>query len=227
MRRGANRLNPAVPAACAPIASASPLGVVFFYSLLLAEMLLMTTATQAQVKTDTAIFAGGCFWCVEADFDALPGVITSTPGYTGGELANPTYEQVSSGTTGHVEAVEVQFNPSAVNYRTLVETFFRNIDPLDAHGQFCDTGSQYHSVIFYRSKDQQQTALAVKAAVEQQLGGKPVATLIAEAKPFYPAEDYHQKYYRKNPQRYKMYKYGCGREQRLHQIWGASESPKD
>jgi peptide-methionine (S)-S-oxide reductase len=170
-------------------------------------------------ETATATFAAGCFWCVEEAFDKVDGVVTTTSGYIGGRTANPTYEQVSSGGTGHAEALQVTYDPSRVSYETLLRTFWRNVDPLDAGGQFCDRGSQYRSGIFYHSDEQRRQAEASKQRVAAQLG-KPVVTEIVSAGPFYKAEEYHQGYHDKNPVRYKFYKWNCGRAQRLEQLWG-------
>jgi peptide-methionine (S)-S-oxide reductase len=168
----------------------------------------------------TATFAGGCFWCMEQPFDQLPGVVSTTSGYTGGQVENPSYAQVSAGETGHVEAMQVRYDPAQVSYETLLETFWHNIDPLDNLGQFCDKGSQYRSVVFYGNAEQQRLAEASKAAVAEKLN-QPVATDILPADPFYNAEDYHQDYYKTRPVRYKVYRFGCGRDQRLSELWGA------
>ena len=176
-------------------------------------------------RTATAIFAGGCFWCREGPFDVLDGVISTTSGYTGGKLANPTYEQVSSGGTGHAEAVKVVYDPDKVGYQQLLAVFWRNVDPLDASGQFCDRGNQYRSEIFYMDEQQKQLAEESKAALDASGRLKqPVVTEIVAATTFYPAEDYHQDYYQKNPTRYKLYRYGCGRDQRLTKLWGESNA---
>lgn len=167
----------------------------------------------------TAVFAGGCFWCMEPPFDALEGVVTTTSGYTGGQKVNPSYEEVSSGGTGHVEALRIVYDPARISYRELLEVYWRNIDPLDADGQFCDRGSQYMSLIFYRNEAEKFLAEQAKHAIEKQLG-RSVATLLQPAAPFYAAENYHQDYYMKNPLRYKYYRYSCGRDQRLEQLWG-------
>ncbi len=172
----------------------------------------------------TAVFAAGCFWCVEEAFDKVAGVIETTSGYIGGRRPNPTYEQVSSGGTGHTEAVQVTYDPSRVSYETLLRTFWRNVDAVDGGGQFCDRGSQYRSGIYYQSAEQQRQAEASKTRVATQLG-KPIATEIASAGTFYPAEDYHQDYYKKNPVRYKLYKWNCGRAQRLQELWGEAPVP--
>jgi peptide-methionine (S)-S-oxide reductase len=168
----------------------------------------------------TATFAGGCFWCMEPPFDALPGVVSTTSGYTGGHVPTPTYEDVSAGTTGHAEAVRIVYDPARVDYAQLLEVFWRNVDPLDADGQFCDRGSQYRSGIFYETEEQKRMAEESKAALEQSgRFNQPVVTPIVAASSFYPAEDYHQDYYKTNPLRYKFYRYGCGRDRRLEQVW--------
>lgn len=169
--------------------------------------------------TATAIFAAGCFWCVEEAFDQVEGVISTTSGYTDGRTKNPTYEQVSSGGTGHTEALEVVYDPSKVSYEALLRTFWRNVDAVDSGGQFCDRGSQYRAGIYVNSPEQRQLAEASKKSVAAELG-KPIATEINDATAFYKAEDYHQDYYKKNPVRYKFYKWNCGRAQRLEELWG-------
>jgi peptide-methionine (S)-S-oxide reductase len=167
-----------------------------------------------------ATFAGGCFWCMEPPFDKLDGVVSTTSGYTGGRTANPTYEQVSAGTTGHTEAVEIVYDPRKVTYAQLLEVFWRNIDPLTADRQFCDVGSQYRAGIFVHDETQRRLADESKRAVGQRLQ-KPVVTEITAASKFWPAEEYHQDYYKKNPVRYNLYRAGCGRDKRLEAIWGA------
>lgn len=166
-----------------------------------------------------AVFAGGCFWCMEPPFDKLDGVHATTSGYIGGGADTATYEQVSAGETRHVEAVKVEYDPSKVNYASLLEVFWKNIDPFDFAGQFCDKGSQYKSYIYVASAQERTLAEAslnkVQAAFEQ-----PVATQVVTASAFYPAEAYHQDYYQRNPIRYKFYRNGCGRDRRLEQIWG-------
>ena len=168
-----------------------------------------------------ATFAGGCFWCMEPPFDGLPGVIATTSGYTGGTRENPTYEQVSYEETGHAEAVQVLFDPAQISYERLLEVFWRNIDPTALDYQFCDAGHQYRSEIFYHGDAQRIAALASRDALTR---NKPFAgaivTQISKAGTFYPAENYHQDYYRKNPVRYKLYRYQCGRDQRLEELWG-------
>jgi peptide-methionine (S)-S-oxide reductase len=172
-------------------------------------------------KLASAVFAGGCFWCTESDFDHIPGVVSTTSGYAGGKVANPTYEQVSAGGTGHIESVKVVYDPARVTYQTLVARFFRTVDPLDSGGQFCDRGYQYRTAIFVADPAERRVAEATKARAAALLR-KPVATLILPAGRFYPAEGYHQDYYRKNPVRYKYYRWRCGREARLTQVWGKS-----
>ncbi len=168
-----------------------------------------------------AVFAGGCFWCTEADFDKVPGVLSTTSGYTGGKVVNPTYKQVSGGGTGHIEAVRVVYDPKRVSYASLANRFFRTIDPLDAGGQFCDRGYQYRSALFVANPEQQRAASLAKAKAANQLKGKgAVATLILPAAKFYPAEAYHQDYYKKNPVRYRFYRLSCGRDARLDKVWG-------
>lgn len=184
---------------------------------------LVFSAAGARAATDTAVFAGGCFWCVESDFDTLPGVISTTSGYTGGHVANPSYEQVSAKHTGHAEAVEVVFDPQKVSYAQLVEFFWRSIDPTTKDRQFCDAGSPYRSAIFVRGPEQRAVAEASLAALAKSKPFKePIVTEIVDASAFYPAEDYHQDYYRKNPLRYSYYRYGCGRDARVKELWGKS-----
>ena len=166
-----------------------------------------------------ATFAGGCFWCMEPPFDELPGVVSTTSGYTGGRNANPTYEQVSSGATGHAESVQVRYDPKKVSYETLLEVFWRNIDPLTANRQFCDRGPQYRSAIFYHDAEQRRLAESSKETLDGRFA-EPIVTQIEPAGAFYPAEEYHQDYYKKNPVRYKLYRWNCGRDARLSQVWG-------
>jgi peptide-methionine (S)-S-oxide reductase len=175
--------------------------------------------TDALAAEATATFAGGCFWCTESDFEKLPGVISAVSGYTGGAKANPTYEEVSAGGTGHTEAVEVRYDPAKVTYAQLLQAYWRSIDPTVKDRQFCDEGAQYRTAIFVRTAEERRLAEATRAEVEKQLKTK-VYTEIADAGRFYPAEDYHQDYYRKNPVRYKWYRGGCGRDARLQQVWG-------
>ena len=171
---------------------------------------------------ERAIFAGGCFWCMESDFQDRQGVTDVISGYTGGSLENPDYKSVSRGGTGHYEAVEIIFNPAVISYGELLEVYWRNIDPLDAQGQFCDKGSSYLSAIFPVDAGQRSMAEASAAHTQRRLGEQhPLATQIIDAQIFYPAEDYHQDYYRKNPLRYKYYRRGCGRDQRLQELHGS------
>ena len=175
-------------------------------------------ARQAGSNRSTAVFAGGCFWCTEADFDKMDGVISTTSGYTGGRSVRPTYEQVSRGGTGHIEAVRVVYDANRISYAQLTTRFIRTIDPLDAGGAFCDRGHQYRSAIFFGSPHERRIAEAAMAQVRRQLGRK-AETLILPAATFYPAEKYHQDYYRKNPARYRFYRWKCGRDRRLREIW--------
>ena len=175
----------------------------------------------AGASLDTATFAGGCFWCMEPPYDKLAGVISTTSGYMGGTVVNPTYEQVSTGRTGHTEVVQVVFDPARVSYARLLEVFWRNIDPLTPNAQFCDRGSQYRSAVFYHDSAQGEAARASKAELER--SGRfrqPIVTEIAPAATFYVAEEYHQDYYTKNPVRYKYYRGSCGRDARLARLWG-------
>jgi peptide-methionine (S)-S-oxide reductase len=171
----------------------------------------------------TATFAGGCFWCVEADFDKVDGVLSTTSGYIGGKSANPTYQQVVTGTTGHAEAVEIVYDPSKVSYAKLLDVFWRNIDPLAKDRQFCDSGSQYRSAIFFHGEEQRKLAEESKAKVAGRFSPRQIYTEIVAAGPFYKAEDYHQDYYQKNPLRYKFYRLNCGRDHRLEELWGKSD----
>ncbi len=175
-------------------------------------------------QTEKATFGGGCFWCMEPPYDKLDGVVSTTSGYINGHTRNPTYEQVSDGTTGHAEVVQIVYDPAKITYDILLDVFWRNVDPVDAGGQFCDRGSQYRTGIFYHSEDQKRLAeqSKTKVAAQQQ---KQIVTEIAAAGEFYQAEAYHQDYYEKNPVRYKFYRWNCGRDARLEQLWG-KPSPK-
>jgi peptide-methionine (S)-S-oxide reductase len=181
--------------------------------------LLLLAAPAAQAETARATFAGGCFWCMEPPFEKLAGVVSVTSGYTGGAKANPSYEEVSAGGTGHAEAVEIVFDPAQVSFEKLLDVFWRNIDPTVADRQFCDAGSQYRSAIFVHDAAQRKAAEASRDAVAKKLG-VPVKTQIADAEAFYPAEEYHQDYAKKNPLRYRYYRHGCGRDARLEELWG-------
>ncbi|WP_444934058.1 peptide-methionine (S)-S-oxide reductase MsrA [Microbulbifer sp. JTAC008] len=171
----------------------------------------------------TAIFAGGCFWCMEPPFDKVDGVLETTSGYSGGHVKNPTYEQVSSGGTGHAEVVQVKYDANKVSYSDLLDIFWHNVDPFDSGGQFCDRGDQYRAEIFYGNQEEKVLAEESKKKVEAELG-KKVVTQIKPAATFYPAEAYHQDYYQRNPLRYKYYRYRCGRDKRLEEVWGKAPS---
>lgn len=174
-----------------------------------------------QAGLEKATFAGGCFWCMQPPFDRLHGVVSTKAGYTGGHKADPTYEEVSAGGTGHAEAVEITYDPKKIGYEKLLDVFWHNVDPTDATGQFCDRGDQYRSEIFYRNDEQKKLAEASKAALEKSKPFKaPIVTQIVPATTFYPAEAYHQEYYKKNPIRYKFYRFSCGRDRRLQELWG-------
>jgi peptide methionine sulfoxide reductase msrA/msrB len=172
-----------------------------------------------------ATFAGGCFWCMESDFEKVAGVVEVISGYTGGHTENPTYEEVGSGVTGHAESIQVIYDPAKVSYEQLLDVFWRHIDPTDAGGQFVDRGSQYRSAIFYQNDEERRLAEESKAKLEQSgRFDKPIVTEIVKLGPFYPAEEYHQDYYKKNPLRYKYYRYGSGRDQFLEKVWGKEET---
>ncbi len=166
-----------------------------------------------------ATFAGGCFWCTESDFDHVPGVISTTSGYTGGNVANPTYEQVSGGSTGHAESVQVIYDPSKVSYAQLLDYYWHHVDPTEKDRQFCDYGHQYRTAIFVHNDEERRLAEESKKKVAAELK-QPIYTEIDQAGPFYPAEEYHQDFYLKNPTKYKFYRWNCGRDQRLEQLWG-------
>ena len=174
-------------------------------------------------KTEKATFAAGCFWCTEEAFEKVPGVISAVSGYIGGTVKNPTYQQVSGGTTGHAEAVEIVYDPAKVTYAKLLDTFWHNIDPLAKDKQFCDTGNEYRTAIFYFDDEQKKLAEETKKKVEAKFAPKQVYTQIVQATEFYKAEDYHQDFYKKNEARYKFYRWNCGRDQRLEQLWGKKE----
>ena len=175
----------------------------------------------AEDGLEVAIFAGGCFWCVESDFDKVPGVVRTISGYTGGALPSPTYKHVTAGGTGHLEAVQIFYDPKRIAYEMLVEIFWRSVDPTDGGGQFCDRGESYQTAIFAGSLEQKQQAEASKGAlVRSGVLEQPVVTPIEVAGPFYPAEDYHQNYYDENPVRYEFYRYRCGRDARVEELWG-------
>ena len=196
-------------------------------ALALTTMLRGLPATAAEAAaprgTSVATFAGGCFWCMEPPFEKLDGVRSTTVGYTGGQKKDPTYEQVSAGGTGHTEAVQIVYDPRKITYERLLDVFWHNIDPVTANAQFCDRGDQYRTAIFYHDETQQQLAEASKRRLEESKRfDRPIATEIVPASKFYPAEEYHQKYQQKNPGRYQYYRWRCGRDQRLRELWGAA-----
>jgi len=181
------------------------------------------SASQAAVDgtLSRAYFAGGCFWCMEEAFEKVEGVLSATSGYMGGTVANPSYEEVSAGRTGHAESVEVVYDPAKVSYQKLLDAFWHNVDPVTPNAQFCDYGSQYRSAVFFQTDEEKRAADASRQALEQSNRFKePIVTQIVMASQFYPAEEYHQDYYKKNPVRYKFYKYNCGRAKRLEALWG-------
>jgi peptide-methionine (S)-S-oxide reductase len=180
-----------------------------------------TVLAAADTVSGKAYFAGGCFWCMEEVFEKVEGVLSATSGYMGGAVSNPTYEEVSAGRTGHTESVEVVYDPAKVNYQKLLDAFWRNVDPITPNAQFCDHGNQYRSAIFFRTDEEKRASDSSKQAIEQSRRFKePIVTQIVMAPQFYPAEEYHQDFYKKNPIRYKLYKYNCGRAQRLEELWG-------
>jgi len=181
---------------------------------------LSAAAETAAPQTATAVFAGGCFWCIEADFEKLDGITAVESGYTGGSLRNPTYQQVSQGGTGHAEAVRVRYDPQRVSYEKLLDYFWRHIDPTVKDRQFCDIGSQYRSAIFYQNDTEQKLAQSSKQGLEKSGRFPHIYTEIVAASTFYPAEDYHQDYYKKNPIRYQYYRHSCGRDARVKSVWG-------
>ena len=179
---------------------------------------LVSSALYAQSEAE-AIFAGGCFWCMEPPYDKQPGVTATISGYIGGELENPSYEEISQGGTGHAEAVKIEYDPDQISYAQLLDIFWRNVDPFAVDRQFCDVGDQYRSAIFYHDEEQRELAEASKADMEARFN-REITTQIAPATNFWPAEEYHQDYYQKNPLRYKFYRYSCGRDERLEEVWG-------
>ncbi len=184
--------------------------------------LAIAGTVMAATNLEKATFAGGCFWCMEHPFDVIPGVVSVTSGYTGGQKKNPTYEEVSAGETGHAESVQVVYDPAKVTYEKLLNVFWHNIDPTSKDRQFCDSGHQYRSAIFYYNEEQHRLALQSKTILEKNKTFKePVLTEIVPATEFYPAEEYHQHYYKKNPIRYKFYRTTCGRDKRLKELWGS------
>lgn len=189
--------------------------VYFFASF---DVIAVDNLSQPPSKTT---FAGGCFWCMEQSFEALPGVIEVISGYTGGKSENPAYENVSGGASGHVEAIQVSYDPEKISYAELLEAFWHNVDPTNGKGQFCDIGKQYRSIIFYHDEEQKRLAEQSKVLLEKNKPfSGPIKTQIRPASEFYPAEKYHQNYYRKNPLAYKFYRFTCGRDKRLNELWG-------
>lgn len=188
---------------------------------LLTGMTLSSSGDTAATAPAKAYFAGGCFWCMEEAFEKVKGVVSVVSGYMGGTVADPTYEQVSAGRTGHAEAVEVSYDPAKVSYQRLLDTFWRNVDPVTPNAQFCDHGSQYRSAVFFGTEEEQRLAEESKSSIERsERLSAPIVTQLLKASTFYPAEEYHQEYYKKNPVRYKYYKFSCGRAQRLEALWG-------
>jgi peptide-methionine (S)-S-oxide reductase len=184
-------------------------------------LLLAAFAINVHAQRATAIFAGGCFWCMEPAFENVKGVVSAVSGYTGGAVKNPTYEQVSEGGTGHLESVLVTYDPRQVSYAALLDVFWRNVDPLNPNGQFCDVGDQYRSAIFYRTEAERQLAEQSRNRIMQAKRWN-IVTAIRPALPFYRAEEYHQDYSKKNPVRYRFYRFNCGRDHRLDELWGSS-----
>ena len=197
---------------------------VFAAALVQAVILLLGTSSissAAEKDLQSAIFAGGCFWCVESDFDNVPGVVRTISGYTGGVLVDPTYKRVTAGGTGHREAVQIFYDPEIVTYATLLEIFWRSVDPTDDGGQFCDRGESYKTAIFTASPEQERLAEDSKHRLQQSaVLDQPIVTTVEAAGPFYRAEDYHQNYYKKSPLHYKFYRYRCGRDTRIKELWG-------
>jgi peptide-methionine (S)-S-oxide reductase len=213
---------PGIGAVSRPCPQMREIAAMRFLAVLLALGLALSTAALAQTPTTRqAIFAGGCFWCMEPPYDKMDGVISTTSGYSGGEEPNPTYAEVSAGKTGHYEVVRVEYDPAKVGYQQLLDVFWKNIDPLDAKGQFCDKGDHYRAAIFYSNEEEKALAEQSKGVIQSGKGFKePVVTEILPAKVFHPAEDYHQDYYQKNPLKYKFYRFNCGRDARLDAVWG-------
>jgi peptide-methionine (S)-S-oxide reductase len=200
-----------------------------FLLLLLVAFIMAGASSKAAEAADTgaklakATFAGGCFWCMQPAYDKVPGVVSTVVGYTGGDKQKPTYEEVSAGGTGHAESIEITYDPSKVSYRKLLDIFWHNVDPTTRDREFCDVGRQYRTAIFFHDAEQEREAKESKAALDKSKPFKdPIVTEIVPATKFWPAEDYHQKYYLKNPVRYRFYRYNCGRDQRLRQLWGAA-----
>lgn len=190
--------------------------------LVLALPLTIFAETTPAPRLETAILAGGCFWCIEADYEKLDGVVAVISGYTGGHVENPTYKQVSAGRTGHIESVKVTYDADKISYAEILNFFWHHIDPTRDDGQFCDRGSQYRPAIFYETANQKEQAIASREKIEQTKPfAEPLKVELIQASTFYPAEEYHQDYYQKNPLRYHFYRYNCGRDARVEQLWGA------
>jgi len=200
------------------------MNAVRFLSMALIVVLVAATGSAGHAAAQAkAVFAGGCFWCMEEAFEKVEGVVSVESGYMGGQKTNPTYEDVSAGGTGHAESVEVVYDPAKVSYQKLLDHFWKNVDPLTPNAQFCDHGSQYRAVIFYGNEEEKRQAEASRQSIEQaKRFTEPIVTQIMMAAKFYAAEEYHQDFYKKNPVRYKFYKYNCGRVQRLEMLWGKS-----
>jgi peptide-methionine (S)-S-oxide reductase len=198
----------------------------FLHAAALALVLLVPALVHADESAGRAkaTFAGGCFWCMQPPFENLPGVVSTTVGYAGGTVKSPTYEQVSDGGTGHAESIQIVYDPSKTTYEKLLDVFWHNVDPLTPEAQFCDHGHQYRTVIFYHDEAQHRLAEESKAALAKRFT-KPIVTEIVAATEFWPAEDYHQKYHEKNPIRYRYYRWNCGRDQRLKEVWGDQAPP--
>ena len=188
-------------------------------TLTIALALSFAAHTASAQRLEKAIFAGGCFWCVESDFDKVPGVVSTVSGYTGGKTENPTYKQVTAGGTGHYEAVEITYDPAKVSYEALLTAFWHSVDPTDGGGQFCDRGQSYETAVFAANEKERRLAEASRKAAQKRVDN-PIVTPILAAAPFYAAEDYHQDYYKKNPLRYNYYRWGCGRNNRVKEVWG-------
>lgn len=203
------------------------LATAFCAVVLAATAVAQTEAPKAEAdrKLEVATFASGCFWCTESDFDKVKGVVETTSGYMGGTTPDPTYEQVSTGTTGHAEVLQLKYDPREVTYEELLDVYWRNVDPLDGGGQFCDRGSQYRPAIFYHTEEQKRLAETSKTTLEESgRFDQPIAVEITTASTFTPAEDYHQDFYLRNPARYTFYRIGCGRDARLEALWGKSKT---
>jgi peptide-methionine (S)-S-oxide reductase len=204
-----------------PSSRRSLVAISLAFALGLTSLAVARASAATAAREEIATFAGGCFWCMETQFEGVPGVKSVISGYTGGHKVNPTYEEVGSGTTGHYESVEVHYDPARVTYSKLLDVFWHSIDPTQSDGQFCDVGSEYRSVLFYHGEIQRRLAEQSKKAIEASgVLKKPIVTTITAAGPFYRAEEYHQDFWRKDPVRYRTYRFGCGRDQRLAQLWG-------